>query len=61
MPVIVGSTTLSAAAVATAASAALPPLRSISRPACAASGWLVATAARRAISGERRDSKRSSS
>ena len=31
------------AAVATAASMALPPSRMICRPACAASGWLVVT------------------
>jgi len=44
IPLVVGSSTVIAAAVATAASAALPPRRSISSPACAASGWLVATA-----------------
>jgi len=43
MPVLVGSTTFSAAAVATAASKALPPSRRTSRPASAAKGWLVAT------------------
>ena len=43
MPVEVGSTTLSMAAVAIAASAALPPSRRICSPASAASGWLVAT------------------
>src|SRR5580700_703009 len=42
-PVFIGSTTLSTAAVATAASIALPPFIRIWRPACAASGWLVAT------------------
>src|ERR1700722_12094570 len=42
-PVFIGSTTLSTAAVATAASMALPPFIRIWRPACAASGWLVAT------------------
>src|ERR1700733_15018251 len=41
-PVFIGSTTLSTAAVATAASMALPPFIRIWRPACAASGWLVA-------------------
>ena len=43
MPFEVGSTTVKAIAAASAASTALPPRRSISRPACAASGWLVAT------------------
>src|ERR1700733_432898 len=42
-PVFIGSTTFSTAAVATAASMALPPFIRIWRPACAASGWLVAT------------------
>src|SRR5574341_570131 len=42
-PVLVGSVTFSAAAVATAASAALPPFIRISSPACDASGWLEAT------------------
>src|SRR5215831_9737139 len=42
-PVLLGSTRLSIAAVATAASMALPPSRMICRPACAASGWLVGT------------------
>src|SRR5215470_17520939 len=42
-PVLLGSTRLSIAAVATAASMALPPSRMICRPACAASGWLVVT------------------
>src|SRR5215471_11163817 len=42
-PVLLGSTRLSIAAVATAASMALPPPRMICRPACAASGWLVVT------------------
>src|SRR5258706_8622420 len=43
MPTFIGSIKLSTAAVATAASIALPPLRKISRPAWAASGWLVLT------------------
>src|SRR5215467_5830146 len=42
-PVFIGSTRLSMAAVATAASMALPPFIMICRPACAASGWLVVT------------------
>src|SRR5215467_4916205 len=42
-PVLLGSTRLSIAAVATAASMALPPSRMTCRPACAASGWLVVT------------------
>ena len=42
-PVDIGSTTLRAAAVATAASTALPPAIIIRSPAIAASGWLVAT------------------
>jgi hypothetical protein len=43
MPVFMGSTTLSTAAAATAASMALPPRCMICNPACAASGWLVVT------------------
>jgi hypothetical protein len=39
MPVEVGSVTLRAAAVATAASAALPPAWRISSPAATARGW----------------------
>ena len=54
MPLLTGSTTVSVIAVATAASAALPPLASIESPACAASGWLVATTFR-ARTGCRRD------
>jgi len=46
MPLLVGSTTVSAIAVARAASTALPPLASMRRPAAAASGWLVATTLR---------------
>src|SRR5690606_20171549 len=42
-PLLVGSTTVRVAAVAIAASTALPPRRRISSPACAANGWLVAT------------------
>ena len=44
-----------AAAIATAASTALPPSSSIRNPACAANGWLVATAPLRAITADRRD------
>ena len=43
MPVFMGSTTLSTAAAATAASMALPPRCMICNPACAANGWLVVT------------------
>ena len=43
MPLLVGSRTVSAIAAATAASAALPPARSIRSPASAASGCEVAT------------------
>ena len=43
MPFEVGSTTVNAAAVAIAASIALPPERKICNPACAASGCDVAT------------------
>lgn len=39
----VGSTTVKATAIATAASTALPPAQNISMPAIAAKGWLVAT------------------
>ena len=53
-PTFIGSTTLSTAAVATAASIALPPFFRMSSPACAASGWLVATIPLRAITSERR-------
>ena len=42
-PVDGGSTTFNAAAVATAASTALPPSIIVLRPAMAARGWLVAT------------------
>src|SRR5215813_5431378 len=52
-PVLLGSTRLSIAAVATAASIALPPSRMICRPACAASGWLVVTMPRGAITSAR--------
>src|SRR5215472_13373860 len=44
-PVLIGSTRFSTAAVATAASTALPPLSMIRSPAWAASGWLVVTMA----------------
>ena len=43
MPLLQGSTTVNAIAVASAASTALPPRASISTPACAASGCDVAT------------------
>jgi hypothetical protein len=43
MPLLVGSTTVSVMAVATAASTALPPFASMERPAWTASGWVVAT------------------
>jgi H+/gluconate symporter-like permease len=43
MPFITGSTTVSAIAAASALSMALPPLYSMLRPACAASGWLALT------------------
>ena len=42
-PTIIGSTTVKANCAATAASIALPPAASISRPAAEASGWFVAT------------------
>jgi hypothetical protein len=42
-PTIIGSTTVRANWQATAASMALPPAASISRPAADASGWLVTT------------------
>ena len=53
-PTIIGSTSVSMAAVATAASMALPPFLRMSSPACAASGWLVATTPLRAITSDRR-------
>ncbi len=43
MPTIIGSTTVRANAVATAASTALPPRASVSIPAADASGWFEAT------------------
>ncbi len=43
MPVMFGSVTLRAAAIAMAASAALPPRFRTSSPICDASGWLDAT------------------
>src|SRR6187549_1415402 len=45
MPVMFGSVTFSTAAIAIAASTALPPRLSTSRPVCDASGWLEATIA----------------
>jgi len=53
-PLLHGSTRVIAAAAAIAASIALPPLCSICRPACAASGCEVATT-RRANNGLRTD------
>src|SRR5437764_13301339 len=53
MPALSGSVSPSIAAVATAASAALPPFLRICRPAWAASGWLVATMPWRASTSER--------
>jgi len=50
-----GSTTFKAAAVAMAASTALPPWRSILIPAWAAKGWLVATMPLLLITAERRE------
>ena len=43
MPLLVGSTTVSVIAAASAASTALPPFCIMLRPACAASGCEVAT------------------
>ena len=48
-----GSISASSAAVATAASTALPPCLRMSSPACAASGWLVATIPWRASTSDR--------
>ncbi len=53
MPVMVGSTTASTAAAATAASMAFPPDWSICRPAAEASGWLVAISPLRASTTDR--------
>src|SRR5438876_3563647 len=50
-PTIIGSTTLSANNAATAASTAFPPPASISAPAADASGWLVTTIPRAAVTG----------
>jgi hypothetical protein len=52
-----GSTTFSTAAVATAASTALPPSMRVLSPAMAAKGWLVATMPFFARTVERRESK----
>ena len=49
MPLLHGSTTVSAIAVASAASTALPPRGSIAMPACVASGCDVATTLRAKI------------
>ncbi len=54
MPLPVGSTTVSVIAAASAASSALPPLRSMFSPASVAKGCDVATALR-AMTGERRE------
>src|SRR5436853_5692017 len=54
---IIGSTTVSANAVAIAASKALPPRASISTPAAEASGWFDATTASEATSSRFRASK----
>src|SRR5947207_16009618 len=43
MPLLQGSRTVRLMAVARMASTALPPFRSMRRPACAARGWEVAT------------------
>src|SRR5262249_27258730 len=53
MPVMFGSVTLSTAAIAIAASTALPPRFSTSMPVCDARGWLLATIARPARTTER--------
>ena len=53
MPVIIGSTTESTAAAATAASIALPPCSSTPSAASVASGWLVAAAPCGAYTGDR--------
>ncbi len=55
MPVLVGSVTLRAAAVATAASAALPPSWRTPTPAMEARGWLLATMPWVPYTGERRE------
>jgi hypothetical protein len=49
--------TFRAAAVATAASAALPPWERASNPAATASGWEAATIPRLLYTGERRELK----
>jgi hypothetical protein len=51
MPTIIGSTTDAAKAVATAASATVPPAESICSPAAAAIGWFAETTAWDAITG----------
>ena len=56
-PVDIGSTTFKVAAVATAASTALPPAMRIRRPAMAANGWLVATMPCVACTVDRRELK----
>src|SRR5580704_15845002 len=53
MPTFGGKVTLSAAAVATAASIAFPPCIRIRAPAIAAKGWTVVTMPFRAITSER--------
>ena len=59
MPLVIGSTTLMAALVATAASKALPPCIKMRTPAIVASGWLLATIPLRDMTIERREKKRS--
>jgi hypothetical protein len=53
----IGSTTLSTAAVATAASTAVPPAIKIRKPAWAAKGWLAATIPLLAMTTDRREGK----
>ena len=57
-PVDIGSVTHSTAAAAIAASTALPPARSIRRPARVARGWLVAIMASAAYAGRRPNADR---
>ena len=55
IPLDVGSSTVRAMAVASAASTALPPFSNIASPALAARGWLVATTPFEASKALRRD------
>jgi hypothetical protein len=57
MPVEQGSVTLSTAAMATEASAAVPPSSSTRSPARLAKGWLEAVMPPRAATNERREEK----